>query len=465
MLNLRRAAKTAFVYFAGNVLSKLVIFFLFPLYTVYINPAQYGNYDLAYSIINLVAPIAFVQIWDALFRFSFDSQKSEDKYALITNSFVVCMVGIFIYSILMGIINQFMRFDYYLYILIYGLAFAFQYVYAYSARVFLNNTLYVFSGVLNTIVSVVLNVILIVFFHWDVKALYVSAVIGIVLQIIVIEWKLRLIKNFRINDIDFKIIQRMVKFSIPLCVATISYWLLSGYSRIIINNFVGEYEVGLYAVANRLASIVTVVLSIFQFAWNEAAYLMAHDEDRKKIYKSFVDILLKFMCWITAMLIIFIKIIFPFYIGPQYQDAVLIIPATIIGVSANAVAAFISTLFMTEKKTSFIMKSTVIASIINVALSIFSARKFGVQGVVVTLMFSFIILLLLRLWSMIKQQGVHLGKGFIFSLFSLLISVILFYWISNPFLLTILLIVLLIFALIDMRAILQMLMKKWKQEK
>lgn len=210
---------------------------------------------------------------------------------------------------------------------------------------------------------------------------------------------------------------------------------------------------------------MTVVLSIFQFAWNEAAYLMAHDEDRKKIYKSFVDILLKFMCWITAMLIIFIKIIFPFYIGPQYQDAVLIIPATIIGVSANAVAAFISTLFMTEKKTSFIMKSTVIASIINVALSIFSARKFGVQGVVVTLMFSFIILLLLRLWSMIKQQGVHLGKGFIFSLFSLLISVILFYWISNPFLLTILLIVLLIFALIDMRAILQMLMKKWKQEK
>ena len=40
MLNLRRAAKTAFVYFAGNVLSKLVIFFLFPLYTVYINPAN-----------------------------------------------------------------------------------------------------------------------------------------------------------------------------------------------------------------------------------------------------------------------------------------------------------------------------------------------------------------------------------------------------------------------------------------
>lgn len=465
MVNLKRAAKTAFVYFAGNVLSKLVVFFLFPLYTVYISPEQYGNYDLAYSLINLVAPIAFVQIWDALFRFSFDSEKSEDKYALITNSFVVCIAGVFLYNILMGIINMFMKFDYYPYIVVYGLVFAFQYVYAYSARVFLDNTLYVFSGVLNTVVSVVLNVVLIVFFHWDVKSLYFSAIIGSILQIAVIEWKLKPMKHFKIQAIDFQTIGRMVKFSIPLCIATVSYWLLSGYSRIIINKYVGEYETGLYAVANRLASIVTVVLSIFQFAWNEAAYLMAHDEDRKKIYKSFIDILLKFMCWATALLIIFIKLIFPFYIGSQYQEAVMIIPAVIIGVSANAVAAFISTLFMTEKKTSFIMTSTVIASIFNVVLAIFAAKRFGIQGVVVTLMISFIILLLLRLWSMMRQQNIFPGKGFLFSLFSLAASVVLFYMAKSSVSLIILFLLLVFFTVIDMRSVIVMMIKQWKKER
>lgn len=285
MLDLRRAAKTAFVYFAGNVLSKLVIFLLFPLYTVYLSPVQYGNYDLVCSIINLVAPIAFMQVWDALFRFSFDSEETEDKYALISNSFGICLFGIVIYMFMLGITQFFLDFSYFPYIIIYGLTFAFQYVYAYSARVFLNNSLYVFSGVLNTIVSVILNVILIVYFHWDINALYFSSIAGILLQILVIEWKLRLIKNFKISAINFETIVKMVKFSIPLCIATVSYWLLSGYSRIIINHYVGEYETGLYAVANRLASIVTVVLSIFQFAWNEAAYLMAHDESRKKYIK------------------------------------------------------------------------------------------------------------------------------------------------------------------------------------
>lgn len=465
MLDLKRAAKTAFVYFAGSVLSKLVIFLLFPLYTVYLSPVQYGNYDLVCSIINLVAPIAFMQVWDALFRFSFDSEETEDKYALISNSVGICLFGIVLYMFLLGITQFFLHFSYFSYIVIYGLTIAFQYVYSYSARVFLNNTLYVFSGVLNTIVSVILNVILIVYFHWDINALYFSSIVGILLQILVIEWRIRLIKNFTISAINFKTIVKMVKFSIPLCIATVSYWLLSGYSRIIINHYVGEYETGLYAVANRLASIVTVVLSIFQFAWNEAAYLMAYDESRKKIYKIFIDSLLKFMCWFTAMLIIFIKIIFPFYIGPEFQNAILIIPATIIGVSANAVAAFISTLFMTEKQTTSIMTSTVVASIINVVLSIFSAKIFGLQGVVVTLMISFVILLILRVYSMVEQQNIYLGKGFLFSLAALVVSIVIFYMIASPILLGLHLVLLVAGTLFDMWSIIDNVLKKWQKGK
>lgn len=73
---------------------------------------------------------------------------------------------------------------------------------------------------------------------------------------------------------------------------------------------------------------------------------------------------------------------------------------------------------MTEKQTTSIMTSTVVASIFNVFLSIFSAKVFGLQGVVVTLMISFVILLILRLYSMVKQQNINLGKGFLFSLVS-----------------------------------------------
>lgn len=171
------------------------------------------------------------------------------------------------------------------------------------------------------------------------------------------------------------------------------------------------------------------------------------------------------MSWFTAMLIIFIKIIFPFYIGPEFQNAIFIIPATIIGVSANAVAAFISTLFMTEKETTSIMTSTVVASIINVVLSIFSAKIFGLQGVVVTLMISFVILLILRLYSMVKQQNIYLGKGFLFSLAALVVSIVIFYMIASPILLGLYLVLLAAGTLFDMWPIINNVLKKWQKEK
>ena len=51
-------------------MSKIVSFLLLPLYTSYLSPAQFGQYDLAYTFINLIVPIVFFQIWDGAFRFS-----------------------------------------------------------------------------------------------------------------------------------------------------------------------------------------------------------------------------------------------------------------------------------------------------------------------------------------------------------------------------------------------------------
>ena len=71
-MKIKRFIKTAFVFLTGNVLSKIISFLLLPIYTEKIDPAQFGNYDVAFTFINLIAPIAFFQIWDGMYRISFD---------------------------------------------------------------------------------------------------------------------------------------------------------------------------------------------------------------------------------------------------------------------------------------------------------------------------------------------------------------------------------------------------------
>ena len=59
LFGLKRFFQTSIIYFIGGVMSKIVSFLLLPLYTSYLSPAQFGQYDLAYTFINLIVPIVF----------------------------------------------------------------------------------------------------------------------------------------------------------------------------------------------------------------------------------------------------------------------------------------------------------------------------------------------------------------------------------------------------------------------
>ena len=65
----KRFFKTASIYFLGNVVTKLISFFMLPLYTARLSPASFGYYDVSISVLNLAVPILFFQIWDGVFRF------------------------------------------------------------------------------------------------------------------------------------------------------------------------------------------------------------------------------------------------------------------------------------------------------------------------------------------------------------------------------------------------------------
>lgn len=427
MNKIQRFFETAGIYFVGNILSKLVSFFLLPLYTTRINPAQYGNYDLVISLINLVAPIAFFQIWDGMFRFAFEVKKSKDKYQIINDTMIVFGCGLLPYILLfVGAYNYF-QFEYFSYAIIYGILFAIQYIYTYASRLFLRNKLFVFSGTANTILTACSNVFLIAVLNWDVRSMYFSAAIGTMLQIIIIESQLHLFRNFSLRHLSFEICKKMLKFSIPLCVATISYWLLSGFTKVMITKQLGAFENGLYAVSNRFSSMITIFVNVFQFAWNEMAYLMADEENRNEKYNLCVSLLFKTIMFGSAIAFLVAKLIFPFLVADQYSAAIDLIPISIIGVALNSMAGFLGTLFMTEKKTSYILYSTVISAAINIVLGRYLVEIWGLKGVVSALSIAFAMLMITRLLQLKNKFAIKISIKDLMIVIWVLIAVVTFY--------------------------------------
>ncbi|PGN11568.1 hypothetical protein CN959_04420, partial [Bacillus cereus] len=173
---LKQFIKTSGVFFIGNTLTKLIGIFLLPLYTSKINPESFGYYDLTISLINLVIPILFFQVWDGIFRFTFDYEKVADKYAVISNGIMIQIFGALLYSITFFVVTSSLNYsiEYKYLIFIQGVLFAFQYYYNFVARSFSKNTLLVATGLLNSIISILINVILIVIYSMGIESLYIS---------------------------------------------------------------------------------------------------------------------------------------------------------------------------------------------------------------------------------------------------------------------------------------------------
>lgn len=437
----KRFGLTVLVFILGNVLSKLITFFFLPLYTANLPPADYGNYDLIITIMNFLSPLIFFQIWDGMYRFSFDKKNNNDKQTVISNAFIVFALGCGIYLLgslifgLVSVLNGFIPLYRFFLIIIYAFFYSFTLVFCYASRVYLKNTLFAISGLANTIVVMVLNLILILVCKMGVDALYIGAIAGYIVQILVLEIPGGYLRKVTFKVVDKDLIKKMIKFSIPLCIATASYWLLSGFTKVCIVIYLGDEGNGYYAVANRFGSLITLVITAFQYAWNEIAYIMSEEDDRKKKYNVCLNVIIKVIVCLSGCLIIGIKIIFPYFIDPSYSAALDIIPATVVGVAFNSLATFIATIFMSEKNTPFVMISTFIAAALNVVGGLLFTKFFGLQGALIALAVSFIILTVFRLFKSRKMIDFKLDWKVFIGIASIGGCIVIFYFINNIFIL------------------------------
>lgn len=409
MSKIRRFVVTAGTYFLGNVLSKLITFFLIPLYTNLLDPSPYGNVDLAMTLITFFVAVAFFQVWDGMFRFAFDCKDDDGKYNLISNSLGVYVACLPLYCAFFFVANYYLGFLYWQFALAYGLVYGLQYIYSFSARAFMNNRLFVFSGVANTFAAAATNVVLIAFLNYGVVSLYIAQICGCFVQVAIIETRLHTIRHFNLHEIRLSVIKPLLKFSIPLCIATVSYWLLSGYSKLVINQALGSYENGIFAIASSLANAATLAISVFQFAWNETAYLLANEEGRLETYQKCINLLYLTVSFGYAIICVLLKVFFPLLVGSEYQSAAAVVPVLMLGVSVNAIASFLGTLFMAEKKTIDIIISVSCAAVVNLALAWFAAEQYGIMGTVVVLSISFCILLVVRQIQLRVRIGVKMS--------------------------------------------------------
>ena len=71
--------KRIVIYGFGTFFGKIIVFLLVPIYTRYLSPADYGQYDVVYSTMQMLVSICYLEIWTGALRFLFDYNSEKDK--------------------------------------------------------------------------------------------------------------------------------------------------------------------------------------------------------------------------------------------------------------------------------------------------------------------------------------------------------------------------------------------------
>lgn len=423
--------KNTGIYFVGNFSSKLLIFFLLPLYTLYLNPSEYGTIDLYINILGIVYSVVSLQSIESVFRFIQDASSDEEKSVVISNSLIVTGIGLCVYGVIMLFLEIFTGFQYTVIFFLYATSNILTQYYLQAIRGLNKSLEYSLSGILSTLIQVICNIIFIIVLGIGGISLLLAFIIANIFVILFLIIKINILKYFDIKYIKRSVIKEQLRYSIPLMPNALCLWAISSLGRYLLLFFYSPNEVGLLAFALKFPMLLSTVNNIFFMAWQQSAISEYSSNDKKIFYSQVFN---KFVVLQLSLLIIIfpiVKIMIFTIMGPAYREAWVFIPLFFVAVLFNSYANFYSMGFYSAKKTNTIFFASVSTLIIYLVLGFFMAKYFYITGIGIAYSISQLVYWLIMKYRVKNYLSIDFKlKKAIVLCFVLAIALIIYYFCS-----------------------------------
>lgn len=452
----KELAKNTIIIVIGKVCTQFISFFLLPLYTSYLNTADYGNVDLINTYINLLIPIVTLQLENAIFRFLIDSRNNEkQKSIIITNVFKNLIIHSAIYLALFLVINRFINLDYKYFLVCNVIICMFSSICLQIARGIGKTKIYTNGSMITGITAVILNVILIVILKMNASGILISNLIANIICFIYLFFKLKLYKYLKINTRrDKKILKEMYRYSLPLIPNSISWWVVNVSDRTIISTILGLSFNGIYSIANKFSNIYILSYNLFNLSWTESVSLHINDEDSKDFLTKMINRMFLLFSTICILIISVLPLVFDIFIKGEYDSAYNYMPILLIASLFNVVVGLYSAIYVAKKETKQLAKSSVFVALLNIIINIVFIKKIGLYAAAISTLVAYFVMMIIRYIDIKKYINIKLKFiNILYIIIGVLISLIAYYS-ENIYIIVINLILVSIFSIIINKKIL-----------
>jgi len=191
----------------------------------------------------------------------------------------------------------------------------------------------------------------------------------------------------------------MLMYSLPLIPNTLSWWAISTADRYIILAYLGISYNGLFAVATKFPSMILMIHSIFNMAWQEKAIRTYHSAQRDSYYSSVLDKYFTFFFCIIIIAIAATKPLFKITIQKSYYDAWKLMPLMYMAIGFQALGSFYGSGYLSSKDTKGALSTTVFGVVVSICSNFILIPWLGLIGSSISFLAGFFIMFIARIFQ------------------------------------------------------------------
>lgn len=394
------------IFAIGNFGTKLISFFLVPIYTYTLSVADYGTADLVTTVSFVMAPMLTLNLSDAVLRFPLDKKGNDNQ--ILTVGIVALLFAHLVGLLMIPLAKQFSNTaDFATLMYLYCVTSATSSMMQAFLRGLEKLRQFAFSNILCTACTAGFNILFLVVFDWGISGYLLAYVLAFLVTTIYSAFVSGLLGRLLHLSFDKKLFMEMFKYAIVLMPSTFMWWIINSSSRVIVTAMLSAAANGILAVAYKIPSIISVIANTFTQAWSYSAIREDDSEDRDQFTSNVFDKLVLSAGLLTLALMMVIRPVTMFYVSPEYACAWQLSSWLLLGNFLLTIGNFLGAPYTVHKDSVGYLATTAVGAVLNVVLMIALIPVLGLYGSVVATLLGYLAVVVFRFFH--TRKFIHIN--------------------------------------------------------
>jgi len=429
-----RLLKNSLIIAIGGISTKMIAFFLLPLYTSILSAQDYGTFDYIISITAFAAPVLSLLVSESMFRFLIEAgDNDEKKKRVISQSILIVIIGIVVGLIIATIFFSIKPVSYAIPLVLYCVTTIISWQMSAVLRGLGRMKEYMIYNLLVSVGIMIVNIITIVVLKWGILGLYVGNIFPSLLISFVFIVKNKLYRYIQLKDIEKSEMKRILHYSIHLVPNKLSWSVVDLSDRIIIMNTMGAGSNGIYSVSNKFPALINTAYGFFYTAWMESSsrILQQSEEEAERFYSKIYTEMKHLLVALTLGMLSFMPLLNYILVNKKYWESYYYIPFLTFGMLFSNLSGIYGGIFIAHKDSKILAYSSILGAILNLVLNMLFINFFGLYAAAGATFLAYLTIYIVRLLQVKKY--IHLKSTPKYNIFALIISItiVLMYYSNN----------------------------------